>query len=99
MRWVLLRTVPAAILIVVHAASGYGQPCNPVVDGTYCAEQMPQGGSRGAPSSSKDRIQPIYGLGSEMNSPGYGPPATLGAITFGGKGANCIGLMRRSSCQ
>jgi hypothetical protein len=92
------RIVLAAALTVTLVASGHAQPCNPVIDGTYCASQpdraLLSGGSEAA-SFSGARV----GLGTDLTQPGlYDQPATLGAITFGG-GTSCIGLLRRVRCN
>ena len=50
-----------SISMVASASAAYGEPCNPVVDGTYCATQMTN--SRAQPSGSAYRFQPIDGLG------------------------------------
>jgi Protein of unknown function (DUF3551) len=63
-------------------------PCNPVINGTYCAT------AGGATSQS---IAPIQSLSSDL-AIGTDPPATLGAITFNSNGTNCIALFRRMSC-
>ncbi|MGB6662872.1 MAG: DUF3551 domain-containing protein [Xanthobacteraceae bacterium] len=65
-------------------------PCNPLIDGTYCASANIPAGARSMP-----RIQ---SLSSDLGIGGGDPPATLGAITFSGSGATCIGLFRRVSC-
>ena len=66
------------------------QPCNPLIDGTYCASQ---GGPINPPPMPR-----IQSLSSDLGIGGGDPPATLGAITFNGSGATCIGLFRRLSC-
>lgn len=91
------RIALAAILVVTFAASGHTQPCNPAIDGTYCASQPDPGLISGSGSN------PLYdarvGLGTDPTQPGlYDTPATLGAITFGG-GTSCIGLLRRARCN
>jgi hypothetical protein len=58
-------------------------PCNPLIDGTYCA--------------SAGSIASIQSPASDL-AIGGDPPATLGAVTFSGDGAACIGLFRRSNC-
>lgn len=69
-------------------------PCNPVIDGTYCAS---------AANSTTTALQPpagmasIQSVSSDLGIGGADPPATLGAITFSGSGT-CIGLFRRMSC-
>lgn len=64
------------------------QTCNPLIDGTYCASQ---GGPINPPAMPR-----IQSMASDLG--GGDPPATLGAITFSGSGAACIGLFRRLSC-
>jgi hypothetical protein len=64
--------------------------CNPLLDGTYCATQ---GGPLNPPPMPR-----IQSLSSDLGIGGDDPPATLGAITFSGSGATCIGLFRRVSC-
>jgi hypothetical protein len=59
------------------------QPCNPLIDGTYCA--------------SANAGAPIASLSSDL-ALGGDPPATLGAITFSSGHNACIGLFGRSSC-
>jgi Protein of unknown function (DUF3551) len=66
------------------------QSCNPLIDGTYCATQ---GGPINPPSMPR-----IQSMASDLGIGGGDPPATLGAITFSGSGATCIGLFRRVSC-
>jgi hypothetical protein len=73
------------------------RPCNPVIDGTYCA------------TAASNTTTPIQSLASDLSGGSDPPgainiagggyqPATLGAINFGGFGANCIGLFRQRSC-
>ena len=66
------------------------QSCNPLIDGTYCATQ---GGPINPPPMPR-----IQSMSSDLGIGGGDPPATLGAITFSGSGATCIGLFRRVSC-
>jgi hypothetical protein len=69
-------------------------PCNPLIDGTYCASaaQNPANGLQSAAG-----VTPIQSLSSDL-AMGGDPPATLGAVTFSGNGSTCIGLLRRMSC-
>jgi hypothetical protein len=76
-------------------AAGFAQPCNPVIDGTYCAT-LPR--SRSDISTAPTRIRPIQNIGEDFTTE-RDQPATLGAITFGGNGTRCIGLLRRGSCN
>ncbi|MGE3146806.1 MAG: hypothetical protein AB7K35_14605 [Pseudorhodoplanes sp.] len=71
------------------------QPCNPIVDGTYCTTQM--GSSR--PAAGGGTGMPSIGSIAADISPGQERAATLGAITFQGNGARCIGLLRQSNCK
>ena len=91
------RIALAMILTVTIAVPGFAQPCNPVIDGTYCASQPDPGlvmGSTSAPFANSS-----IDLGRDPIQPGlYDQPATLGAITFGG-GSSCIGLLRRARCN
>jgi len=89
-RILLVAIIVAAIL----RAEGVAQPCNPAIDGTYCAEQMSKRPSGAAPAS---RSNPNLG-GDFFSIVRENDPATFGAITFSG-GSRCIGLLRRSSCN
>jgi hypothetical protein len=72
------------------------RPCNPAIDGTYCAEAG-GGGAPGSPSDARRAISDLS-LGGALGGALYDKPATLGAITFGIDGSRCIGLIRRLSC-
>ncbi len=69
-------------------------PCNPLIDGTYCASAA--AGLLNA-TQSPAGIAPMQSLSSDL-AIGGNPPATLGAINFGSDGSTCIGLFRRMSC-
>jgi hypothetical protein len=80
-------------------ASTQAPPCNPLIDGTYCASA---GVTRAPAPQSPAGISSIQSLSSDLGigdslDMGGAPPATLGAITFSSNG-NCIGLFRRTSC-
>ena len=88
-----------AIAIVAFAlatpiAAVAQQPCNPVIDGTYCAEQM-----RGGSGSSRSGVtmNPIQDFGRSISGTPTSP-ATLGGISVRG-GSTCIGLLRRGACN
>ena len=68
-------------------------PCNPVVDGTYCATAG--GGALGI-SQSPTTMPAIQSISSDIGI-GSDPPATLAGINISG-GTTCIGLFRRMSC-
>jgi len=81
--------------VIMLGAPGIAQPCNPVVDGTYCAEEA--AGRRNA-SPSPARLPPIRNIAEDfVMAPDQ--PATLGAITFRGNGKQCVGLLRRGACN
>ena len=90
------RIVCVAILVVVFGTPGNAQPCNPAIDGTYCAEMGRKPVVSTPPSRSSLAIE---GLGSSLMPTPYDQPATLGAITFSGDGSRCIGLLRRVNCN
>ena len=89
--------LPAAALLVALAATPAAAqvPCNPAIDGTYCATQMRSGSSSFA--SSGGGAPQITSLSNDL-SIGSNPTATFGAITFSGSGA-CIGILRRGACN
>ena len=86
-----------AAIMLSHAMDrrAAAQPCNPVIDGTYCAEQM----SRPRTSSMPPRptMSPIEEIGGAV-SVGQDNPATFGAVSFR-YGSACMGLMRRGNCN
>jgi|SRR5262245_32369063 len=84
----------ALIIAAILRAEGVAQPCNPAIDGTYCAEQMGKRPSGGVTAS---RSNPNLG-GDFFSIVRENDPATFGAITFSG-GSRCIGLLRRSNCN
>jgi hypothetical protein len=93
------RLVLAAVVALTLAASGHAQPCNPAIDGTYCASQPDPGLISGSGSGSDLLSGARIDLGPSPSQPGlYDTPATLGAVTFGG-GTSCIGLLRRARCN
>lgn len=79
------------------AAAAADEPCNPIIDGTYCATNMPKksGYVRSSGSSMTgledySRLVPSAAVG--------GSPGTL--IGIGTRGdRTCFGLMRRSACD
>jgi hypothetical protein len=85
------------ILLLILGAQAMAQSCNPVIDGTYCAEEANRRANTARPSVSLPAIRNI----AEDFSPGQEPdqPATIGAITFRGNGTRCIGLLRRGACN
>jgi hypothetical protein len=94
MRALLAMGVLAASLTAAAAAD---EPCNPIIDGTYCATNMPKktGYVRSSGSSmtgleDHSRLVPSAAVG--------GTPGTL--IGIGTRGdRTCFGLLRRSACD
>jgi hypothetical protein len=84
----------ALIIVAILRADGSAQPCNPAIDGTYCAEQMSK---RPAGTPAPSGSNPSLG-GDFFSIVRENDPATFGAITFSG-GSRCIGLLRRSNCN
>ena len=72
------------------------EPCNPIIDGTYCATQMPKkSGYVGSTSGMKSlddysRLVPSAAVG--------GTPGTLIGIGMQGN-RSCFGLLRRTACD
>ncbi|NWG23461.1 MAG: hypothetical protein HXY30_03415 [Pseudorhodoplanes sp.] len=92
-----LLALPVPPIVAPYATQATAQqPCNPIVDGTYCATQMPQPRSPAARATSG--LPPIESIGSDV-FPNQDQPGTLGAITFQGYGTRCIGLLRQSRCN
>jgi hypothetical protein len=90
----VIRIIIALFLLVLVNELGGAQPCNPAIDGTYCAGAP---NSRPPAASSTDRR--FESLGASLSASQYDQPATLGAITFRGDGTSCIGLLRRGICK
>jgi hypothetical protein len=85
--------VVTALTLMLTAA--VAEPCNPVIDGTYCATNMRRPGDA---TRSSAGMRPIQSIGSDILV-GQDQPATFGAITFQGSGTRCIGLLRRGGCN
>ena len=89
------RIAVVTIFVVAFGAPGTAQPCNPAIDGTYCASQSNSRLDRSITANS--RSNPSIG-GDFFSIVRGNDPATLGAVTFQG-GTRCIGLLRHSSCN
>jgi hypothetical protein len=85
----------APALILAFNAPAIAEPCNPVIDGTYCATEMRRANT---PARSPVSISPVQSLGGSILG-NQDQPATFGAITFQGNGQQCIGLLRRGRCN
>ncbi len=90
-------TLFVAGLLAVNSSAN-AEPCNPIIDGTYCATQMSK--KAGATSSSGTGMKAIDDMSSLVPSSAVrgGQSGTLVGISFRGKGS-CFGLMRRSVCN
>ena len=102
------RQTLIAALVATLAAGSFGgtgtaqqpagtgaQPCDPLIDGTYCATQ---GGRVSRGSSSSVNMGSIQSLSGDL-SLGQDSPATFAGISFSGGNSTCIGLFRRASCN
>jgi hypothetical protein len=97
-RIAILSGISAIAVMAAGAPHSHAQqPCNPAIDGTYCAQAGI--GSPGGPPSAARRAVLDLSLGQGLSGNFYDKPATLGAITFGSDGSRCIGLVRRLSCR
>jgi len=78
--------------------TAHAEPCNPIVDGTYFATQMPK--NTGLTSTSSSRMKAIEDMTRVVpsGSVGNSQPGTLVDISFQSKG-RCFGLLRRSVCD
>jgi hypothetical protein len=90
---VLLAAGPLAAAYPARA----DQPCNPIVDGTYCATQMPKYSGSSGSSTGLRQIDDMSQL-VPNSAVGGNQPATLVGISFQGNG-RCFGLLRRSACD
>ena len=93
---ILLATVAMVLMAAVGMPVG-AQPCNPAIDGTYCATQPSyRPNSLKAASSATD----FDGLGTSLSPYGVDEPGMLGAITFSSDGRQCLGgLLRGVRCN
>jgi hypothetical protein len=93
------KIVAAAIALAPALASA--QPCNPAIDGTYCAEARSRTRTND-PFQTPITMTPIREFGSAMSG-GTSTSSTSSIGTFAGisfrGGTTCIGLMRRGNCN
>jgi hypothetical protein len=90
--------LPATVMLAASllAPAAAEEPCNPIIDGTYCATNMPK--NRGyvrssggmTPLEDYSRLVPSAAVG--------GTPGTLIGIGTQGN-RTCFGLLRRSTCD
>jgi len=92
--WTTALFITAAL---AQLPTGSGQePCNPLIDGTYCATQ----GGRAFESSGSSSVNmaPIQSLSGDL-SLGQEQPATFAGVSFSSNNSICIGLLRRGACN
>jgi hypothetical protein len=91
------RTTVVVILTAALGMPAGAQPCNPAIDGTYCATQPSYGQNSlqaASPSVGFD------GLGASLSPYDADDSGTLGAITFNSDGKRCLGgLLRGVRCN
>jgi hypothetical protein len=93
------KVVLLALFILGESFAGAAaadEPCNPIIDGTYCATNMPR--KRGSMASSGG-MKPLEDLSRMAPSTSVGgTPGTLFGIGVQGH-RTCFGLLRRSNCD
>jgi len=92
-----VRVLLIAGLMLTSGAYAVAQSCNPVIDGTYCATQMPKRDIQSPPDPGKSPFQSLGGDLSLGSFPGD-QPGMLGGFTFQGN-TSCVGLLRRTNCN
>lgn len=88
--------MPMPVLFLGDIA-GAQQPCNPVIDGTYCASQPVRRPAQAPSGRGGVTIQPVQSIANDL-SLNRDQPGTFGAISFQGS-STCIGLLRRGACR
>lgn len=94
--------IAATILLCMLAAAAVADSCDTLTGKIDCnrgrQNQYSAGGSQARHAGERQTIhaRPFQGLGGELFN--AEPPATLGAITFGGDGRRCSGLFRTTRC-
>ncbi len=86
--------IVAAVFMLAFVGTGLAEPCNPVIDGTYCASLPKRSQTPSSPTPVQ--LQPIQSIARDVL--GDSQTATLGRITFQGA-ATCIGTIRRAACR
>ena len=90
----VMRIALVTILLLILGSPGSAQPCNPVIDGTYCETQIKRNSN-----ISKSPTSSNLGFGNAFSGLADSQPATLGTITLRGDGTRCMGLLRRGNCN
>jgi len=84
------------VVVAILSSSSRAQNCNPVVDGTYCAENPLR--SSATPRQSAVTMTPINNLAKDL-FPNQDQPATVGSFSVIGGSRQCVGLLRRGACN
>jgi len=90
--------LPATVLLAgsLIAAAAAEEPCNPIIDGTYCATNMPRNRGYVRPSSGMTPLEDYSRL-VPSTAVGGTPGTLIGIGTQGNR--TCFGLLRRSACN
>jgi hypothetical protein len=99
MRTHFMLIVAAALAALTASPAAAQQPCNPVIDGTYCAENMSRSPGNNSRRVNDLSASAVRSIGSDLAVGFSDTPASLGTITFRGTGERCAGLLFRSSCK
>jgi hypothetical protein len=93
------RALPLATALLAGSLAGAAaadEPCNPIIDGTYCATNMPK--NRGEVRSTRGMTQlEDYSRLVPSATVGGTPGTLIGIGTRGNR--TCFGLLRRSACD
>ena len=89
-----LRSGITALLISLATTTAVAETCDRALYGNLCEAQVRKPTNQRPPPTS---LPPVQSIGNDQWIR-QDRPATFGAITFQG-GKQCIGLLRRSSCN
>jgi hypothetical protein len=84
------------VALAILSSSSWAQTCNPVIDGTYCADLPPR--SSATPRQSAVTMTPINNLAKDLFQ-NQDQPATVGSFSVLGGSRQCLGLLRRGACN
>ena len=90
--------LPATVMLAgsLVAAAAAEEPCNPIIDGTYCATNMPRNRGYVRPSGGMTPLEDYSRL-VPSTAVGGTPGTLIGIGTQGNR--TCFGLLRRSACN
>jgi len=88
--------LPATVMLAgsLITAAAAEEPCNPIIDGTYCATNMPRNRGYVRPSSGMTPLEDYSRL-VPPTAVGGTPGILIGIGTQGNR--TCFGLLRRSA--